>query len=206
MQAALKFVIGIAGQTIYWVLILGCIAGLVLGALLLVDSARVFRWNERLGRWVSTRQATRPLDQPHDVKRFIYRRHRVVGIVVFAGALYTLDVLVFGYRSRPLVHAFRDLAPPHLLEVAFDTARWFLVVGNAAALLAGLILCLRPSLLKGFEAWADRQYSERRALKPLEQMHFQPDRFVRGHPRLVGSLMLLGSLYVLVNLGLLRLI
>lgn len=206
MQAGLRFVTEVAGEVIYVILILGCVLGLAVGVMLLVGSARVFGWNERMNRWISTRQAMRPLEEPRDVKRFLYRRHRVFGILVFAGALYTLDVLVFGYRTGPLVRAFRGLADQGILEIVFDSVRWFLVAGNLAALLAGVILCFRPSLLKGLEVWADRRYSARKPTKPLEEMHYDADRFVQAHPKLVGSLVLLGSVYVLVNLGLLRLV
>jgi hypothetical protein len=37
----------------------------------------------------------------------------------------------------------------------------------------------------------------------LDAMRYQPDDFVRARPRLVGTLVTLGSLYVLVTLGLL---
>jgi len=60
---------------------------------------------------------------------------------------------------------------------------------------------VRPSALKTLEAWADYRISERKAIKPLEKMRMSADLFVRAHPRAVGVLVILGSLYVLVNLG-----
>jgi len=64
------------------------------------------------------------------------------------------------------------------------------------------VFIVRPSALKGLEAWADRQVSSRQATKPLEEVRLPTDRFARAHPRLVGVIVTLGSLYVMVNLGL----
>jgi len=63
------------------------------------------------------------------------------------------------------------------------------------------VFILRPSALKSLEAWADRRISERKAIKPLEKMRLSADQFLRRHPQAVGVLVILGSLYVLLNLG-----
>jgi hypothetical protein len=188
---------------LYVLLLGGAILGLVIGITLLVDSERVMRWNAALNRWYSTRQAFQKLEEPIDVKRVIYRWHRLAGVLVFAGAVFTLDVLAFTYKTGALVQAFRGVGNPVILGIVFETLRIVLIVGNVAALIAGAILCFRPSLLKGVEAVGDRYYSGREAMKPLEVMHYQPDEFVLGRPKLVGTLLTIGSAYVMVALGLL---
>jgi len=173
--------------------------------MLLVDSARLMRWNSALNRWYSTRRATQALERPVEVKRFIYRWHRVVGVLVFAGSLYTLDILVFGFNTGALVRIFRDLGNPAILSLVVETVKIFLIVGNIAALLAAAVLIFRPSLLKGLEAWGDRYYSGREATEALDVMRYQPDEFVQARPKTVGALVTLGSLYVLATLGMLLL-
>jgi hypothetical protein len=64
-----------------------------------------------------------------------------------------------------------------------------------------VVLAFRPSLLKGIEAWADRYYAGRLSSKALDEMRFQPDRWVARHPKLAGTLVALGSAYVLISLG-----
>jgi len=188
---------------LYVLLLGGAVLGLIVGLTLLVNSERVLRWNAALNRWYSTGQAFRRLDQPIDVKRVVYRWHRVAGVLVFAGALFTLDVLAFSYQTGALVRAFRGLGNPALLHILFETVRIILIVGNVAGLLAAIILCFRPSLLKGLEAMSDRYYSGGEAVKPLEVMHYQPDNFVQARPKVVGTLFTVGSLYTLFALGLL---
>jgi hypothetical protein len=202
MKAIVDLAVLTLTPVLYVILLAGALLGLVIGLMLLVNSERVLRWNASLNRWYSTRQAFKALDEPIDVKRFIYRWHRAVGVVVFAGAIFTLDVLAFSYQTGALVRAFRGAGNPALLHVLFEALRIVLIVGNVAGLLAAIVLAFRPSLLKGIESAADRQYSGRESLKGLEAMHYQPDDFVRSRPKLVGTLFTLGSLYTLFALGL----
>ena len=201
MKAIADLMVHTLGPALYLLLLGGAALGVVIGILLLIDSERVMRWNYLLNKWYSTRQAMRALDRPIDVKRPFYRWHRVLGALVFAASLYTLDVLVFGFHTSALVRALRGTANPALLGLVLDSVRLFLIAGNVAALVAAAVLVFRPSLLKGLEDWGDRQYSGRVATKPLDIMRYQPDDFVRSRPRLVGGLLVLGSAYVLITLG-----
>ncbi len=203
MKAMIELLVHTLGPVLYVLLLGGAALGVVIGILLLVDGERVMRWNYVLNRWYSTRQAMRALDRPIDVKRPFYRWHRVLGLVVFAASLFTLDVLIFGFHTSALVRALRGTGDPALLALILDSARLFLIAGNVAALLAAAALIFRPSLLKGLELWGDRQYSVRVSTKPLDIMRYQPDDFVRNRPKLVGGLLVLGSLYVLITLGVL---
>jgi hypothetical protein len=203
MNAIVNLLVHTLGPVLYAVLLIGAVAGLVLGIMLLIDSARVMRWNHALNAWYSTQKATDVLERPVEVKRAVYRWHRLAGVLVFAGALFTLDALIFGFKTAALARAFRDLGNPTLLGLLFETVRIFLIVGNLGAFLAAAVLVFRPSLLKGLETWGDRQYGDRQSALPLDAMRFQPDDFVRSKPRLVGILTTLGSLYVLLSLGLL---
>ncbi len=201
MKTAIALVVGVLGQTLFLTLVAGAALGLVIGIVLLVDSERALRWNAHMNRWISTGNALSVLDRPRDIKRLIYRWHRVVGLLVIAGALYSVNVLAFGFGTEPLVRSFRDLASPTTLRLTVDSLKIFLIAGNNAAILAGIILCFRPSLLKEVEGWADRQYGARLANPNLDAPRYPPDEFVRAHPRLAGALATLGSLYVLVSLG-----
>jgi len=205
MKAVIELAVQTLGPVLYVLLLAGAALGLVVGIMLLVDSARVMRWNSALNRWYSTRKATQVLERPVEVKRLIYRWHRLVGVLAFAGSLYTLDVLVFGFNTAALVRIFRDVGNPAILSLVVETVKIFLIVGNIAALLAAAVLIFRPSLLKGLEAWGDRYYSGGESTEALDVMRYQPDEFVQARPKTVGALVTLGSLYVLATLGMLLL-
>ena len=201
MKAIIELIVHTLGPALYVLLLAGAALGLLIGVLLIVDSQRVMHWNSRLNRWYSTRRAMRTLDRPIDVKRSFYRWHRVTGVILFAGSLYTLDVLVFGFQTSALLRALRDVGNPTLMSLGVEAVRLFLIAGNVAALLAAAVLVFRPSALKGLEGWGDRNFSVRMPTKALDVMRYQPDDFVRGRPRLVGGLLVVGSVYVLLTLG-----
>jgi hypothetical protein len=201
MKAIADLLVYTLAPVLYLLLLGGAVLGLVVGIVLLFDSARVMRWNALLNRWYSTRQAMRSLERPIDIKRPFYRWHRLVGVVLFAASLFTLDVLVFGFHTSALVRALRGTGDPAALALILDIIRVCLIAGNVAALLAATALVFRPSLLKGLEGWGDRSYSGRASTKVLDVMRYQPDDFVRSRPRLIGGLLTLGSAYVLITLG-----
>jgi len=135
--------------------------------------------------------------------RRLERDARMLGTQVQALEEWKETLKAFGFQGEAVVRAFRDLGSQGLLVMMVDSLRLFLILGNVAALGAGIVLCLRPSLLKGVEAWADRSYTTRDSTRTLDEMRFQPDRWVGKHPKLAGALAAAGSAYILLNLGIL---
>jgi drug/metabolite transporter (DMT)-like permease len=197
----LKFLSQIVNEAVAIFLLVGAAFGLVVGFMLVLDSARAFRIGDRLNRWVSTRAAVRPLEEHHSIARPLYRMHRLVGMLICAGALYALAVLGTPAGKDAVVKSLSTLGPPQFAAWIAESLRVLLLVGNAAAFVFGVLFIVRPSSLKRLEAWADRRVSGRKASKPLEVMRDPTDRFVREHPRMVGGLVIAGSLYVLLQLG-----
>lgn len=200
-SAYLTFLSAIVQQTIFVFLLIGSAFALAAGLLLVLNSERAFRIGERMNRWVSTRSALRPLEEQRSISRPLYRMHRLVGTLICAGALYALIVLGTPYGEMAIVKSLSGLGPPRFASWASESLRIVLLVGNLGALVFGIVFIVRPSALKGLEAWADRRISGRKATKPLEEVRLSTDRFVRAHPTLVGWVVTLGSLYVLVNLA-----
>jgi hypothetical protein len=72
------------------------------------------------------------------------------------------------------------------------------LTGAAAALFVGLLLWLRPSLLRGIEETSNQWISSRRAERLLDIPRDEVEAFVARHARRVGWLLLLGSLSLLL--------
>ena len=197
----LAFVSQIVQQTIFILMLVGAVFALAAGLLLVFRSEAAFRISERMNRWVSTRAAIRPLEEHRNISRPLYRMHRLVGALICAGALYSLVVLGMPSGESAIAKLLSGIGPLRFSAWLAESLRWILLAGNLGALLFGLVFVVRPSALKSLEAWADRRISMRRSTKPLEEAHLNADRFVRAHPRFSGVVVILGSLYVLVNLG-----
>jgi hypothetical protein len=204
MTAAFESLAGLLGQALYLLLLIGAALSVLIGILLLVDSARALRWNGVLNRWFSAQGALGPLEAPRDVKRIVYRGHRIAGLLVVAGALYALAALGSRYQGPALARAFRDLGSPELTALILESLRLFLIGGNLAALAAGTVVFFRPSLLKPLERWADRVYRNGMSSEGADRMRLQPDELAKAHPKLLGFLAAAGGAYVIVNLYILN--
>lgn len=178
------------------------VVGFLVGIWILIRPESFFRANQFFSQWYSTRKVTKPLMVPHRTERFVYHHHRSVGLMVLAGSIYVLYALFFQYDRDKITAAFFGGV------YSYPPAGWLvpglaisLGVGAVFALVIGGFLLFRPSLLKGFEAWANQWVSARRVTKSLDAMHEGPDRFLVRRPRLVASLLILGSLYALIRLS-----
>jgi hypothetical protein len=201
MTPYLKFLSQIVNQSIFIFALVGAAFALVAGLMLLLDSKRALRIAERLDRWVSTRTALRPLEEHHSIARPLYRMHRLVGMIICVGALYALVVLGTPGGGAAISKSLSTLGPARFSAWLSESLWIILLAGNVVAFIFGAVFIVRPSALKRVEAWTDRRISARKSTKPLEEMRRPADDFLRAHPRPVGGLVVLGSLYVLVNLG-----
>src|SRR2546423_6404465 len=141
----LKLFARIIWETFLWVALFGGLVGLLTGLALIFNSALVLRLSEKMNVWISTRQAMRALEQPISVERTIYRWHRFIGILIVAGALFTLYVLLGRFNGPQVVEALTKLLGLGVAKWVAESLRIFLVVMNLAALVIAAIMLVRPS-------------------------------------------------------------
>lgn len=194
----------IAWEAFQWIALLGGALGIVVGLLLIFNSALLFRFGERVNVWISTRQVMRPLEEPITVERAVYRYHRIFGVLILAGALYTLYVLVLRFEGPELISMLSRLLRLRIAIWVGESVRIFFIVVNVAAALIALAMIVRPSALKRVEEWANRRYSGRRAMKAWEIPRGGADRLVRAYPRVTGAALSVAGLYIWIALGLAR--
>jgi len=200
VSPALKLSSDIALEAALVVLFLGSLFSLVFGVSLFLGNRWVFWLNERMKRWVSTREAMRPLDVPRSIETHLYRWHGWIGLLLAIGAGFVLYFAFFNYNLRAVTQLFQ-VRTSIWVESLLPVAWWIITVGAVAGLIVGILLAARPGLLRAADAWANRSYSGRRATKPLEIMNFAPDRWIVSSPKLWGGIIVAGSLYVAVVLG-----
>lgn len=182
---------------------LGAVAAVVLGLALLLDPARVARWGGRANHWVSTRRLAAPLNQPIHIERRFYRHHRAWGLFIIAGSLLSLGHCAWAWQHRPALTGLFAPLRPLLAAMAVDVGLVLLASGAVFTLAIGLLVYVRPSELKTLESWGNRWVSTRRLLRFLETPLALENRAL-AHPFLLGAALLLGGLYVLVHLWLIR--
>lgn len=174
--------------------------GLVLGALLVLRPQAFVALSRFANQWVSLRHVNRLLDKTISIERWFYRHHRVMGIVIMLGAIYFLVYFFWHYdKARLLLYLSPYLATP-LLEVLLDALLVMAKLTGGLAWLAGLIICLRPSLLRGIEKKSNRWLSVRHATKAFDVSRTGVDEWVLQHTRATGYVLLLSSLYLLFTI------
>jgi len=178
-------------------LLVGALMGIAVSLVLLFRPQLMTHINRLANRWISARWMNQWLDHSFDIEHWFYRHHRLLGVLTVVGAGYVM--VYFGLLFDKVV-ALRHLSgilPARLLDWLLDVLVLTLLPGAAIALLIGLFLWLRPGLLRGIEESSNRWISSRKATRLLDIPHDEVERFVAGHMRRVGWLMLLGSLYLL---------
>ncbi len=184
-------------------LMFGSIAGLLAGATLILRPDWLLRVSKLANHWVSTRHLDRWLEQSIKLDRWFYRYSRVSGTLTLASAVYIIYFLTAMF-DKPAVLAVlskNTVVPPELMDVLLDALVLSGLAGAVLALIISPFLLFRPSLLRGFERGANQWFSLQRALKPLDVARSGVDEYVFRHARLVGVLLLFGSLYTLVWLA-----
>ena len=159
------------------------VLGIATGATLALAPKRLFEPSEAVGRWLLGTDVGELFDRRYTIERRVYRRHRIVGGVVLAGAAAALTLILFlsiDPRSAPIRKALGRFEFRTLVAVAATIACVLVVFG--------LCLLVRPSLLKGLETAANRWIDASARAK-----RFDVSRLVLRAPRLVGMLLLVGG-------------
>ncbi len=76
-----------------------------------------------------------------------------------------------------------------------------LIAGNIFALFVGILMLAVPHRLEALFKVSDRWVSTKRTFEPLDLMH-DADRHVMRYPRVLGSVLIIGALFILIRGGL----
>ncbi|HET9679235.1 MAG TPA: hypothetical protein VFP95_01595 [Gammaproteobacteria bacterium] len=183
--------------------IIGAVFALAIGLLMLLSPGAVATLRGVLDKRYSGRRAMKPMEIPRNEERRFYRRHQMWGLLIVMGATFYLLIFFFDYNHTAATALLSGYINPHVAAWLADSGAIILTVGNVLALLVGLIILIRPSLLKGTEGRANRWLSTRKVLRPVEDTHYDADAWFATNPRLTGGFLLLGSLFILASFGLL---
>lgn len=181
----------------------GVVFTFIIGLWLLMQPTSALRFIQSMNMWYSPRRSMKPLEVPRFQERAFYRHHKIWGVLLLAGAGYSLYYFLFDYDQARLVHDFSRYFNKHIADWLLEAISLFLLLGNVFVMLIGIIILLRPGLLKSFEAQCNRWISTRKVYKFLDIEHNGADSMLTRNPKVLGVLIILASLYVLVNFTLL---
>lgn len=189
-------------QSLILFIIVGALAGMVVGAMLLLRPQSLQRVCQLCNRWISTRHLDQSLERSVSLDPWFYRFRLTGGTLTLLGSLY---IIYFFTVSMDRAGTMSGLAnhfnlPSSLVGALLDATVLSALLGALLAGFISLFMLLRPSMMREFEQGANQWLSLRRALKPMEIPRQDVDEYVFKHGRQTGVLLVLGSLYVLALL------
>ena len=186
--------------------LVGGVVGVAVGVSLIVNSERTLRFFGTMNRWVSLRSASRPLEIPRDTTQAVQKHRYWLGAVFIAGGAFATFILATKFDAGA-ARQLLNLTALHPLIAAWlvDAARWILIVGNAVAVVVGVLLAFFPAVLAALEARGSSWFSERRLLKGGDNQNLTLDSWVAAYPRRAGVIITAGALLMIGNFAIMLL-
>lgn len=170
---------------------------LVVGLFLAIAPQRFLDATGRVNRWISTDAAFASLDRPRPVDRFFYRRHLWVGAVLLLGGIYILYVFWAWYDRAQVLHTLPVIYNGAASAWIYDSLVILLRGTGVVGVTAGVVVLVRPSLLKSLEAMANHWIATEQWTRPLDRQKELPPQWFPGRARWFGIAIASGSLYIM---------
>jgi hypothetical protein len=180
-------------------LILGLLV-VAVGMWMLILPQHFLKTSAKLGIWVSTEDYFNTLDKPHYQERIIYKHHRIFGVLIVLGASYTLAVLL-NMDLETIRTNVVNTVNSNWMDWINSAVFILIIFGNSIAIVFGIIMFARPSMLKDIENRLNKWIPTEEKLKKLDEVHEVPATILTGKPRLCGLIVVLGGVYILLSTG-----
>lgn len=187
-------------STVVVFLFVTSVLGLILGLGLMLRSASTMPFIFMMNRWVSMRQALRPLELPLHLRPA--GNARWFGVILIAVGAYAAVVLVGSFDVQRLALLFRADPRYSVTGLALEALKWFLVVGAVSAVATGVMLLFFPQAWRRVEDRANRWYSTRDLELAGDTVYMSLDRVVEAFPRAAGGVIFVLSLVAALASGL----
>ena len=153
----------------------------------------------KVNRWVATDVFFNKLNAPVYNDRFFYRHHRVFGALVVSTSLACLYMMIFYAGIDSTAEKLLTVAESEFEKWLFVTAYYLLIGAMFLSLLFGLIMFIRPSALKSFEAWGNHWVDTDDSLKTLDKNKELFDWVLPRNQRIFGFFVTVGAIYIIRN-------
>ena len=141
------------------------VSGLAVGVGLIASSQKTVQLFHRVNRWVSTRHVLKSVEVPRETDRFAHRHQRWVAGAFVLGGLIAIFGLAAGVDANALSLVFAEKRFVPVAAIAFDSAKWFLMVGSTFGVVIGGMLLFYPNAESTLERFANQWVSPRRDSK-----------------------------------------
>ena len=150
-----------------------------------------------MNRWISTDAFFQKLDKPHYQERMFYRWHHLFGVAIVLASIYIIYMFVYRIDINTVARILPLFHEQEINRWLVEALIYFFIGVSIVILGLGVLIIVRPSMLKRLEVWANYWVGVEKSLDKLNTQYEIPENILPGNVRLFGSIVLLGGLYIM---------
>ena len=177
-------------------IVIGTLIGLIFGLGLIFSPATTLKFNEKINTRISLREKTKSIETPIKSEPFFYKHSKISGAILAIGSIFVLYTLETFNAYSLIPHLPKSISAP-AWEWIIQSAEVFLYISCIFILVFGLIVFVRPSMVKNFEEVANHWISTRQGFSKMSTDIDITNKLVNTYPRTFGVFITLFSLIVL---------
>ncbi len=170
-----------------------------LGLSFLLIPGKVLQFGEKLNAWVRTDHVFDFINKPRYQERFVYRYHLAFGTLVMLFSALCVYMLYFNTDVTVLLERLSQMMETEFGKWLIVSLYYILLAANIIAFVMGLVILIRPNVLKTLGDKANRWIDSEEKLKVLDSTRDLPQSVFPGNPRIFGILILMGAVYIIVS-------
>jgi hypothetical protein len=170
-----------------------------LGLSFLFLSEKMVQLGNKLNHWISTEHWFDALNRPRYQERLFYRYHHLFGASVMLLTALCIYMMLFYADVSLVLNKLSMMADTVFGKWLLETLYYVLIAANGLAFVFGAIIFIRPSVLKNLETKANHWVETEQKLDVLNSIRDLPETVLPGNPRIFGTLILIGAVYIIVN-------
>ena len=180
----------------YLFIIIGSFFALLLGLGLIFAPAITLKLNSKINTRISLREKTKSIETAIKSEPLFYKYSKISSVILVLGSIFVLYTLATFNAYSLIPHLPKSLNPMQW-EWIIDSAQIFFFITCSFILIFGVIIFIRPSLMKGLEETANHWVSTRKSFSTMSKDINFTNRLVNTYPRLFGAFIVIFSLIVL---------
>jgi len=163
------------------------ILGMTLSLMLLFSPRLARSLSNILNRSINVDRGIEFLDKNIEISDFFYNHHVAMGLLIMAGSAFSLFFFFFSLDLSKFAGIFfGDRADQFTTELIMSTVTWIGKIGCLSGLVFGLMMAVKPDLLRRIENTLNSLFETKSMIDKLDKSSHDMDTFFFRHPFAVG--------------------
>jgi len=163
------------------------ILGMTLSLMLLFSPHLARSLSNILNRSINVDRGIEFLDKNIEISDFFYNHHVAMGLLIMAGSAFSLFFFFFSLDLSKFAGIFfGDRADQFTTELIMSTVTWIGKIGCLSGLVFGLMMAVKPDLLRRIENTLNSLFETKSMIDKLDKSSHDMDTFFFRHPFAVG--------------------